>query len=154
MRFLIRLFPKSREFPTYDDPKKRGVVYFSPKSLLRSPKYIILHWRDKMRKVITTVGSKKYTKKFTGKRKIKTSRAFTFRKNSDGYMAKITRKCVQTTEWLEDNHKGKKGKKQVVQLKDYSPSGDQYTEYTSKRIWPTEEQALADAEHWMKNNPA
>jgi len=25
MRFLIRLFPKSREFPTYKDPKKRGV---------------------------------------------------------------------------------------------------------------------------------
>lgn len=24
--FLIRLFPKSREFPTYNDPKKRGVV--------------------------------------------------------------------------------------------------------------------------------
>ena len=107
-----------------------------------------------MRKVITTIGSKQYTKKFTGKRKIKTSRAFTFRKNSDGYMAKITRKCVQTTEWLEDNHNGKKGKKQVVQLKDYSPSGDQYTEYSSKRIWPTEEQAIADAERWMKNNPA
>lgn len=107
-----------------------------------------------MRKVITIVGRKKYTLKFTGKRKITTSRAFTFRKNSDGYMAKITRKCVQTTEWLEDNHKGKKGKKQVVQLKDYAPSGDQYTEYTSKRIWPTEEQAITDAERWMKNNPA
>lgn len=114
-----------------------------------------------MRKEITIVGSKKYTRKFTGKRKITTHKTATFNwsglkngnANSSGYTAKVSRKCVQTTEWLKDTHNGEKGKKQVVQLRSIS-GGEQYAEYHTKKIRPTEEQAIADAERWMKNNPA
>ena len=109
-----------------------------------------------MRKVKTIVGIREIELKYTGKRKVTTSRAFTFRKNSGGYMTTIKRKCVQTTTWTEDKEHSsrpkKKGDTEVFQKKN---SHEQlYTEYSSNRIWPTEEKAIADAERWMKNNPA
>ena len=114
-----------------------------------------------MRKVITETPSKTYTLKYTGKRKITTHKTATFnwsgltngKANASGYTAKVSRKCVKITVWKIDDTRGRHEKGDKI-TKDMGNHLGIYTEYSSKRIWPTKAKAIADAERWMKNNPA